>query len=551
MRISPRFLAWTTLWVVALAAMWQGARVAGRAFDGYMKSGEATVASALSILPATADGFVFEPDPVARWKFFRRWKLDASLQEFSRLRPFLEAWGIAQPKVSPLEGALLRFWPRSLAVAWSTERETVWFVSPIGNRWETIRWLGDLALGSNRRPADFRVERRGNQWWIEVGDASLAPEGYVIHLAVVRGIAVLGIGPRASSPLAPILTPEGRGILCDPEALAALDGALRPNAGMTGFVRFMHTGHHRHAISWRLTPEGAGDDPVAFVLDLRIPSSHARSLSSSVPDAARLAALAQPDDIMAVVASRPDLSVLQKLCAESFPSPITARVGQAGLAWVPEPFRPVWEPILDKLGDRVFIGIGEPSYSSEKGHLSLPRTVMAFPFEDPAAFVAALEQTVLRCNREQDANMIIRKRSGPSGDSYRIAVGDSSWKRPFGLAELPVFGFTKGLLLVAPNSASLDRLMDRAATEAAAGEPTRGLRMRANLPRFGGTLRASLLVVSALLGNQRAEFLSPAAMRWVDETLVALRNFGEVQIDLEQEPGAWRLHARLTPARQP
>ena len=104
---------------------------------------------------------------------------------------------------------------------------------------------------------------------------------------------------------------------------------------------------------------------------------------------------------------------------------------------------------------------------------------------------------------------------------------------------------------MAPNSASLDRLMDRAATEAAAGEPTHGLRMRANLPRFGGTLRASLLVVSALLGNQRAEFLSPAAMRWVDETLVALRNFGEVQIDLEQEPGAWRLHARLTPARQP
>jgi hypothetical protein len=547
MRVSPRFLAWTALWAVILAAMWFGGRAAGRAFDDYMDSGDASAATALAALPAEADGFVFEPDPVARWRLFRRWKLDASLQEFSRLRPLLENWGLGQPKVTPLEGLLLHFWPKNLAVAWSAERGFLWFAAPVGNRWETGRWLADLFLRSPQRPEKCRVERDGGQWWVDVEDPRLLPEGRVAQLAVVRGIAVLAIGPRGSSPLAPVLAPSGPGIASDPEAAAALEGALRPDAGPAGIVRIVRPGHVTHTLSWRLTPEGAAGDE-ALSLDLRLPSCRATAPSAPVPGAARLGALAQPDDIVAVVGARPDLAALAELCGRALPPAMAARLGQAGPGWIPEAFRPAWEPVFKKLGDEVFVGVGGGSSPGERARPGFPRAVVAIPMEDPAAFLSALEQTILRCNREQNANMVIRKRTSASGDVYRVAGGEASWKRQFGLAE---FGFAKGLLLLAPDSATLEKAMERASSEAAAGDPARGVRLRASLPRVGAAFRGLVLAAGALLGGDQTETISPSTLKWMDEALAALRNFGEARADLEREPGAWRLRARLAPARQP
>lgn len=550
MRVSFRFLVWAALWAIALVGMGFGARAAGRAFDAYMESGNAPAASALALLPGAAEGFVFEPDLVARWRLFRRWKLDASLQEFSRLRPFLETWGLAQPKVGPLESLLLRGWSRNLAVAWTSDGSALWFAAPVGTRQETARWLADFFLRSSFHPEKRRIERRGQQWWIEIEDARLLPEGRLAQIAVVRGIAVLAIGRKGASPITAVLSPDGPGIVRCPEAAVALEGALRPEAGLTGLLRVPRPGHPTHTITWRITPAVAEGDSAAFTLDLRIPSCRADSASAVLPDAARLGALAQPEDALSLVTSPSDLAALRVFLARALPRAANARLEQAGRGWIPESYRPIWTPVFDKLDNQLFLGIGNPSPFTAKGRLVLPRVAAAAPFEDPAAFLAALEQTVLRVNREQHVNLIIRKRSGASGDSYRVTGGDFSWARALGLAELPSFGFAKGLLLVATDSPTLEKAMERAATEAAVGEPQRGSRLRASLPRFGGALRTGLLVAGAFLDSDD-EWMSPSALRWVDETLAALRSFGEARVDLECEPGAWKLRARLTPARQP
>lgn len=551
MRVSSRFLFWTLLWGIALSAMWFAARAAGRAFDDYMLAGEAPAATALAVLPAGADGFVFETDLVARWRLFRRWKLDASLQEYAFLRPFLETWGLAQPKVGPFERFLLTFWPRNLAAAWSADAATVWLAAPVGNRWETARWLVGFFFSAGLRSESWRVQRDGSQWWIDVEDPRFIPEGYLAQLAFARGVAVLAIGPKGASPIAPILASAGPGIARGPEAAAALRSDPKRGDGLAGLVWIRRPGHTPHAISWRIIPEESDGQPAAFVFDLRIPSCRTTIGSAAVPDAARLGVIAQADDFATLVGSRADLGALRDFCAENLSRAAGARLNRPLLDWIPETFRPLWKPVFDKLGDQIFVGIGNPGASREQGRYALPRLVFATPLEDPAVLLNALEQTVLRCNQEGDANLIIRKRSGASGEAYRILGADAFWKRNLGLSESPVFGFAKGLLLVASDSASLEKAMERVATEAAAGEPMRGLRMRAGLPRLGGAFRTGLLAAGAILDDGDAGLVSASVLQRMDETLAAFRNFGEARVDLEREPGAWRLRARLTPARPP
>lgn len=551
MRVSSRFFLWTLLWGIVLGAMWFGARAAGRAFDEYMLAGDAPVATALAVLPAGADGFVFEPDLVARWRLFRRWKLDASLQEYAFLRPFLETWGLAQPKVSPFERFLLAFWPKNLAAAWSTDASTVWLAAPVGNRWETARWLIGLFFSAGLRSESWRVQRDGSRWWIDVEDPRFVPEGSHAQLAFVRGVAVLAIGPKGASPLAPIFAANGFGIAHGPEAAAVLGGDPKPEDGLAGLVWIKRPGHAPHAVTWRIIPEESNGQPAAFVFDLRIPSCRTTVASAEAPDAARLGALAQADDFVDLVGSRADLGALRDFVAENLPRAAAARVSRPLLEGIPEAFRPLWKPVFDKFGDQIFVGVGNPEPSRDRRRFTLPRLVLATPFEDSATLLNAVEQTILRCHREGNSNWVIRKRSSSSGDFYRVLGADAFWTRNLGLPGTPVFGFAKGLLLVASDSGSLENAMERVATEAAAGEPMRGVRVRASLPRLGGAFRTGLLAAGALLDDGNADLISASALQRMDETLAAFRNFGEARVDLEREPGAWKLRARLTPARPP
>ncbi len=545
-------ILWSLLWIVALTGIWMAAGRADRAFESYMQQGVSSLAAACDLLPADADVFACNVNFREDWRNLRASKFYPALRELSPIKPVLEEWKLGEEDLTLAEKWFLRFWGPEVAVAFSRENGTLYLLTPLGSRYACVKWLAEMMFRPSGNGAPGTLRHEGGHWWIAVTDDHLCPRGFHVELAPVRGVAVLAIS-RKPDPLAPVFrlaaNPQS-GLGQSPNFHDFLRDGMEHANHSFGFVRLRGRGQppESFGIRWKIWTQPASDGPRSLQALVQVPARCVEGSSSQIPNAANLIRLRQPDDIICLVTSREDIQAAWKGCLHHLPSAWTNLISKVTPDRLPEAFRSIWQPIFDKLGKEIFVGLGESSLLSDRYRVPFPRTVVAIPFDDTPVFVRALEDTVLKCNQDFKANLLIRKVVRPQGEYYYVRMGDSSWKYRYGLSSLPVFAFAGGLLLAAPDTSTMEKALERLADPAsAATAPVEGAAVFANLQRAPQTARALLTCAGALLDPGENAFLTPAQMKNMDELFNLLEQFSEARADITRTPGVYQLRLGLQP----
>jgi hypothetical protein len=543
-----RRMVWLVLWVIVFAGMWIGGQRADQVFEKYVEAGNPKTETIYELIPSNTQVFAQSRDFSKEWRVFRKSETYRSFSSLPPVRDVLKTWKMNEAELSLLEKWILQNWGPSLVIAASRQTETIYFYSPVGPRQQCLRWLLRMQQAFFSDNIRWDAAFRDGHWHVDV-ELPFLPAGWKAQFFPVRGIAVLAIG-RKADPLAEVLrlADGGRDSLFQDPAFNGFlaRGSRVPNATF-GFVR---SGDEKSSttgfgVQWLIAHEADG----RLFVDVSFPVNNTGASTALYQDLQKLAMLRQDDDQIAMVASWEDLGAIGEECSRFLPKPFRESFLSGG-SRLPEPFsRQNWEPVLNKLGHSVFIGLGKSELISDKFNVPFPRTVVAFPYTEQNQFLRVMENLVLKSNSQQYANLLIRKVAQPCGTYYELRMGSSPWRDTHGLKELPVFAFSNGMLILALNCETMEKALQtlNARIEKPAPEKIEGVNVWANLRTLPESLR--LLLAASVLIQSRNEnvFVTPSAMQTLNDIVSILQQFGETSINLTYENGRGHILARVAP----
>ena len=542
-------MVWLLLWGAAGAGIFMAGWQADRRFTAYLQGGSPSAEMVDRLLPDHVRFFVHDPNFRQNWPRVRSSPLYRALQNISIFKDTLAAWNLDGETESSFEKWLLKGWGPAVTVAWSEERQALYILSAVGNREESLRWLEQIASSYWAREMKWQLRRLDQQWCLESTQPLASSSRLYAQLCPIHGVAVLAISPNPD-PLREILHREvsARGGLLQSPGFSEFRGwSTQTPAQLHGFAHALpRAGSNGKArLEWGLSIGDNGKSHLHF----RFPVTAVATASGGDSQVEKLAQLRQPDDLLAIVAACNDLEALRSECMRHFPSAWTAPLEGLNRDNLLGSFRPIWDPVISGTGDHLFIGLGEAEYVSEKYRVPFPRTIIAMPFQETAPFLQALEATVYRLNRSAAANLTIRKVVRPYGEYYEIHMAPTAWRERYGIRELPVFAFAEGLAIISSNSASMEKLLQHMAnhpgTTSASLSP--GVVFQVNMRRAPNTVKILLGALGLLDPGGENIFLSPEAMRSLNEVYAVMEAFGDSQLVFSSEPGYARIEARLNP----
>ncbi len=546
-----RCFIWLILWSAAGIWVFLATRHADRIFLEYIEggapaSGPATVCE---LLPSHVEAFVYNENFHENWKALRDSEFYSTLKGISGFREILNAWNLGDKELSSFEKWILQSWGPSLAIGYSREKETLYLLSPIGNREKCIEWLQQTSCSSFGAQMKWEPRQLQGHWRLEsVGSPSLASQ-FNAQFYPIHGMAVLAISPKPD-PLSEIF----RVVDAPQNSLTHAAGfssffqeGLQHSRQVFGFLRPFadKKGFESLGFEWRVAVERDGK----ATAEIHAPVRSIVTASTDSPDAATLAHLRQPDDMISVLASWEDLQVIREKCLQHLPAAWTAPLRAMDPDSMLGSYRTIWDQVFSKLGHSIFVGLGEADIISEKYRIPFPRTVLAMPFDEPDVFKQALEATVLRLNREQKANLLIRKEVRSYGEYYEIRMENSVWRQQHGLKEIPAVAFAKDLLIISSDSSSMEKVLEHFATHdgEATGMSSDGVDFRISMRRASDTVRILLGVFGVLDPQGENVFLSPGMMRFLSEVRPVMEQFGDSHIVFTFKPGHIQLHGAFEP----
>ncbi len=537
-----RRFSWVFLWIVVLAASaWLGWR-ADRQYVGFMEGGYSSAISSAKLIPDDVTFFAYDPNFRQGWKDLRSSRFFASLIKTAPLRDLAESLKWNATELSSYEQWVLRFWGPGAIVGYSKEEQSLWILSPIGKRGACAQWLVEMALSPIRSRANWKVQHIDGHWCFESRNETWLP-GMHLQFSVVSGVAVLAIG-TGQNPIHGVLEMRDdakRSVLAQHQAL--IEQAFANSTQISGFIRFSDP--KAPVTEWNFGPDGHG----ATSLNGTFPLPVITTESSAVQGSQLLQGLRQPDDLISTIFSWDDLRGLWNECSPLLPEIWREPIQQVNLDALLGNFKSKWDPIFEKMGHEVFVGLGDSEVLSEKYQIPFPRTVIALPFSQPELFVNALESTVLECNQRLNADLLIRKVSRAYGEYYEVRMGESDWKRQHQLKELPVFAFSKGLLVIAPNTADMEKTLSHffEKSDPTSVLPIQGIQIRMNMRGSPNTIRILLAALGAFNPQGENIFLSSQTLGVLSEIFGLMENFGDSDISVTHKPGSLSIRALLAP----
>lgn len=529
-------LIWIVLWIaVAMGAFWSGNK-ATQTLDAYLDVGGPSIAAASELIPAQINFFVYDAHFSQEWKALRGSNFYGALKGLSALREPLESWKITEKEFSPAEKWLTEFFGPEVLLGVSTESKSVYLVSPIGKRDAVIDWLLRMVVADEGKGVKWKLRQIDGRWCLDA-EEGLAPAQYKVQLSVINGIAVLAIG-REGDPIAPVLqlaSKSGQGLATEKAFDAFFKAGLAQGNAPFGFFR--PSAGQSLGVQWTLAAQVEGK----VTLDLVVPRISAPATTVQ-PSSSALAGLRQADDYISCVASWDEVRVLWEEALQRLPASWTTSMREINLKSAMGSFDSVWTPVFDKLGRNVFIGLGESEVISEKYRIPVPRAVIAFPLTDTAGFIVALEKTVLEANERLGAKLLIRK--GPKGNYYEVRMGKSEWREQHGLKQLPVFAFSNGLLIIAPDTSAMEKALANAKSTEVRID---GIDLQVNMRSAPATVRILLAALGAFNAQGENVFLSPRVLHGLSEMATIMEQFGRSDFVIHNEPGFSRIHATLNP----
>ncbi len=549
---------WVLLWMATGYGIFYGMREADYTFLKFMDVGEPSLATACDLIPANVQAFACDVHFRENWKEFRKSSVYPSIRGLSVFREACEGLRLGDRDLTALEQWISQYWGSGVVAAYSRENEALYLLSPVGRREECVEWFRRMRWSPFGQhitwtPRIFDLNPDGkvsalpkNLWCFEADGAYFSTPGYNIQFHAIHGVAVLAIS-RKKDPLLDILRTD-----------AAPDKSLAKSAGFSeffaqglqhperpfGFVRLGGDTKSADGLGARWSVVVEKDGRVA--LDVRIPAPTIAGSMVAVSQFDLLARLRQPDDLVSTVFSWEDAQTLWKEGQRRLPSAWTATIREGQVDAALGSYKDIWKPILDKLGHEMFVGFGDSSVISEKYRVPFPRTIVAVPFTDSVGFIKALEATVQKCNREQEANLVIRK--GGSGDYYEVRMGSAAWQARHGMKELPVFAISNGLLILAPGGEVMEKALKTFSENASRPvEKTEGLEIRLNLRKSPGTVRILLAALGLLNPQGDNVFLTPSMMHSMSELFALMEQFGDSRLTLTYAPGFLQVHAAINP----
>ncbi len=526
------------LWVAIGVGIFLATGWADRTFRTYMDSGTAAIGTACELLPANVSAFAYDENFSKDWNILRKSNFYSALKDTFQLRNILEAWKIGEGRLSPFEKWILQFWGTQLIVASSKDGGTLYFLSPIGNREKCIKRFCQMAFSSFGEHVNWKPRRLQNHWYFEADASYFLSTGFHIQFCPIRGVAVMAIS-RKVDPLLPIFyTAE-----IQETSLARTPGfsnffrrGLQRNQ-LFGFIRLFANEESKNSlgVEWNFLMEREGQ----AALDVRLAIPSITVTSKGAAQSELLSQLKQPDDLISTIFSWEDAQMVWNECLRYFPAKWIKPVDQirAGMWW--NTYKEYWEPVFEKLGHEGFIGLGDSNVISDKYQIPFPRTVLAFPFTDSEAFLHAMEATVLKCNQESEANLVIRKTVRSYGEYYEVRMGNSTWKDQYGLRQLPVVAFSGGLFILASSEDAMEKVLQSlvANTTKTQRLNIEGIDFQIQMRQAPDTIRILLGALGAFNPHGENVFLSPTTMRSLSEVFSLMKQFGDSHLALTYQPG--------------
>ncbi len=535
-----RRLSWTLLWLVFIGGIaWSGYR-ANRQFDEFMEGGMTATVSSARMIPASVSFFAYAPTFRRDWKELRTSRFFDSLAKLPAVQNLSEAMGWNEKGLSPAELWVTRFWGPGVMLGYSEEKKIFLLTSSVGKREACAQWLMDMALDSSRAQGKWIRRSIEGHWCLEPGDR-VWTRGLNVQFTLVSGVAVLAMG-QGDNPLAGVLAElrKNKGDVLS-QYQGIVEQALSNPTETAGFMRWPTEG--AGVTTWNLKQENEG-----VAVNVSIPASMITTESLLVKASPVLQGLRQPDDLISTVLSWEDLTGLWKECGEALPRSWTEPFRQVDVKALMGVFYDRWKPVMESLGHEVFIGLGQSETLSDKYQIPFPRTVVAVPFSEPELFVSALESTVLECNQRLHADLVIRKVVKPFGEYYSIRMGESEWRRQHGLKELPVVGFSRGMLMAAPNAADMEKALSNFFEKSSQDfEVTRGIDLQMDMRNSPSTIRILLASLGAFNSQGENIFLSPKAVSVLSEVFGVMDVFGDSKLTFTHRAGEISLRALLRP----
>lgn len=540
---------WLVLWgllgTLMVAAMFR----ADRAFQSYLTRGSSDFQTACELLPADVSMLASNGNFVKEWEALKKLHVYRMLASTGDGRGILDAWKLGAAEPSPFEKWLLQCWGNRLVLAWSADRQTLFIMSPLEDRGACLKWLGRILLSAHSEHLDWAVKNLGARRYLEVDASRFLSQGFNARFHLVRGVAVTAISRKKDAPIE-ITQMNG-----------SSDRSLARSADFSEFLR--RVSRQRDQIfgvfRWAADDKPAGIDGMGWALssdgdgsvhfEVQILDPAIQSVSTTVHGSGALAGLRQVDDLASGIFCWKDGRVVWDGCLRQFPK----KWGQSLREMQPPPWlkshQAFWDPVFAKLGDAIYIGFGDVDFISDKYRVAIPRTVAAIPLADKAAFLGALEATVLKCNQEQDARLVIRKTVRAYGEYYEVRMGSSRWRQENGLKELPLVAFSKGLVILSLGAERMERVLQQANAEPLeqAAVDLEGVDLRIQMKKSGDMARAFFAIAGAVGALGEEDSADREILRAVAERIALLEQFGGAKMTLTHQPGRLVIRGMFAP----
>ncbi|MBI4027651.1 MAG: hypothetical protein HY360_21875 [Verrucomicrobia bacterium] len=548
MRRHWRKAVWLLLWMALGAGTLAAMKRADQAFLSYMETGGLSGSAIYELLPADVRFFAHIHQAREEWKAFRQSGLFSALRNVPATRAIFDEWGLVEGEWSAFERWILQFWGPEIIIAGSEKTQAIYIFSPLGNRGQCADWLLQMAAS----PFGFRVKWRPGQlegrWCLETDGASFLPPGFHAQFYPIHGAAALAISrrPNPMLELCRLANDPADGLLHAPRFPDFLHEQLGQSKRAFGFIRSSQDNHSEDlGLEWNLAAEKNGD----AVLDARLPMLAGVPNPSREPSPPILKRLRQSDDVISMTTSWENLETGWSEWLQRTPPAWNEALKNIGRNATTEIFKEIWSPVFDKLGRHVFIGLGDSVLISERHRLPFPRTVLAFPLEDKDVFVRTIEATVLKCNREWTAGLLIRKITCPNGPYYEVRQADSLWKRKLELKNLPAFAFVSGLLVVSTGGDSMEKILQQmASAPAVPGELNEdGINLWIDLKRAPQIAAFPLVAIGLFHAEDKNESIPSRKLNFPQEWTPILERFGEARLRVTFGSGEARFHVALPP----
>jgi hypothetical protein len=539
--MSRRRIVWLGLWVVVLVAIVLTARYADSLFMARMSGGTPQANQIFKLLPEETEVLVYDQNFEEHWKRFKKSNLFFSLRNLSVVRGGIDQSGLSDAELDSLEKWIFRFWGPTAVVSYSQKTNSLYLLSPVGNYAECLEWFQRLATSSFRKNLPWTPRKVQDQWVLEYAKNS-GGRSFVAQLATIRGIAVLAISEK-KDPMNVIINASLYGASFGPNLEKFLEKTRGKPDQVCGFVRMLEGDRLKESLGleWILDVQSAEK----IKLEIKAPVQSIQQQMKAEKNSL-LAALRQPDDQISLFGSWEDLKMFWAECEERLPKKWTEPVNAIKPEGVLGSYQKIWNPIWDKLGDDLFLSLGEVQMFSDRYQIPFPHVTIAMPFTEKALFIKAVESTVQKANAEQDANLLIRKVVVGDLGYYDVRMGNSSWKQSHGLKQFPVFAFAKDLLIVSSNTGSMEKILQKLAQGSElTPEIVYGIDLRMRLHQAPQTIQILLGAVGAFNSEGDNIFLSPTVMHFMSEITSVMKQLGDSHLVMTYEPGSIVLSGEL------